>query len=41
MRLGTTIRPWRREEFDLDIVCQLQYFDGKLRYTCTTWSPGG
>jgi len=25
MRLGTTIRPWRGEEFDLDIVCQLHY----------------
>jgi len=22
MRLGTTNRPWRREEFDLDLVCQ-------------------
>ena len=27
MRLGTTIRPWRGEEFDLDIVCQLHYCD--------------
>jgi hypothetical protein len=29
MRLGTTIRPWRGEEFDLDIVCQLHYCDGQ------------
>jgi hypothetical protein len=28
MRLGTTIRPWSGEEFDLDIVCQLHYCDG-------------
>src|ERR1700678_2718102 len=29
MRLGTTIRPWRGEEFDLDVVCQLNGCDGR------------
>ena len=29
MRLGTTIRPWRGEEFDLDIVCQLHHCDNR------------
>ncbi len=29
MRLGTTIRPWRGEEFDLDVVCQLNGCDGQ------------
>jgi len=27
MSIGTTIRPWRGEEFDLDVVCQLHYCD--------------
>jgi len=29
MRLGTTIRPWRGEEFDLDVVCQLNGCGGE------------
>jgi hypothetical protein len=29
MRLGTTIRPWKGEEFDLDIVSQLHGCDGQ------------
>lgn len=29
MSLGTTIRPWRGEEFDLDVVCQLNGCDGQ------------
>ncbi|HLK18178.1 MAG TPA: nucleotidyltransferase [Bryobacteraceae bacterium] len=31
MSLGTTIRPWQGEEFDLDIVCQL--------HGCSEYSP--
>jgi hypothetical protein len=29
MSIGTTIRPWRGEEFDLDAVCQLHYCGGQ------------
>src|SRR5271167_4992069 len=29
MLLGTTIRPWRGEEFDLDLVCQLHWCAGE------------
>jgi hypothetical protein len=33
MRIGTTIRPWRGEEFDLDIVCQLHDCDNHAPLT--------
>jgi hypothetical protein len=37
MLLGTTIRPWQSEEFDLDLVCQLHWCAGQLPAEIYRW----
>jgi len=40
MLLGTTVRPWGRMEYDLDLVCQLHWCANQLPLTVYDWVYG-